>query len=362
MTSREEVLLKESLDRQAAQAPGDYELLDQVHARLRRRRSGRTTGALVLACAAVAASALGVHSVLDSGRTPPVAQHSADTVSGPEWRWESYKTIQFQVPASWTTYVSGPSPCVGFSRSGKPTIGRVDDWSDREMTDCPFAALPVAQRHEYVWLGGSQPDMSGRYEAGWVEETRLVNGIKISVLSKDAGLRARILDSAVAIGDTDQYGCKTGQPVAPAAGSFGDLGTIESVDVCEYLAPGSLIASSRLTGKQALDLATALSSAPAGEPPAIKPDCAAAALRPGHGYNNRRLETYLLTVKGTNGDWQGRLTYTTCYTGGRFPFDDGVTKRLVPTSAISLFRTGPHRPYQTVLTRADINTAQPPQR
>lgn len=345
MTDREETLLKESLDRRAAQAPGDADLLDQVHARLRRRRSGRTTGAIVLACAAVATGIFGIHSVVTPGRgTDQIAVDST-----PGWRWESYKTVQVQVPVNWTNYVSGPMACKALTPQKAPTIGRLDDWTDPDKSPCNLTAPPWrATQGDYLWFGNvKEPD--GRESAGGLTaETRWVSNVKLTVATKDRVLRRQILDSAVPITSTDHYGCKPTDPlgaslsVSPApVGTKDNLGTVESVDICEYWT-GPLIASSRLTGPNARALAQGLADAASViAPPTWRAGCMTATSVPGSGYGNNRLRSYRLTLHGSDGDWQGWLRYTSCF-GNMYPFDDGNAWDLASAGTVALVRTGPH--------------------
>ena len=68
-----EKLIADSLSRHAADAPSDAELLPGVHRRLRRRRSGRTIGAAVLASAVIATAITASHN-LSTELKPPVSR------------------------------------------------------------------------------------------------------------------------------------------------------------------------------------------------------------------------------------------------------------------------------------------------
>ncbi|MEU4290558.1 hypothetical protein AB0E63_20220 [Kribbella sp. NPDC026596] len=156
-----EELIAASLAMHAAEAPSDEHLLSGVHRRLRRRRTGRAIVAVVLACAAVATAITATHSLTTKLRSDPQV--------APGWRWESDKAAQVQVPASWTQYISGPAPCTTFAS----------------------------------------------YDGAWTEETRLVAGTKISVLTNDDALRGRILDSAGPLTGTDYYPVEPSSPPSP---------------------------------------------------------------------------------------------------------------------------------------------------
>jgi hypothetical protein len=328
-----ETLLTESLDRHAADAPDDHDLLTTVHTRLRRRRTGRTIGAAVVVAVAVATTITTTHSL--SHEAAPAGQPVSDI---PGWRWESFRTVQVQVPPSWTNFVSGPAPCTNLSGSKAPSVGRLAQESDREKSPCAVAVFPAEERREYLWFGDVQAPGIKHYDQGWTEETRLVNGVKLSVLTKDDALRTRILDSAVPITDTDHYGCKAFDPLANSSsgrftpsGNKDQLGTVESIDICEY-STGPLVSSSQLTGADAQALAKGLTHAPDGPPPAPVAGC------------ENATTIYVLRVHGSTGHWQGRLKYSPCYLRGQLPFDDGATRSLVPLAIADLVRTGVHKP------------------
>jgi hypothetical protein len=135
-----ERLIADSLAKHAADAPTDAHLLDTVHARLHRPRTGRTIGAAVLAAAAVATAITAAHSLTEL-RTDP--QVSRPAPPDPGRRWESYKTMQVQVPSNWTQYISGPAPCTTFANSAVPSIGRFNDWLGKYGYTCEDAVLPL---------------------------------------------------------------------------------------------------------------------------------------------------------------------------------------------------------------------------
>jgi hypothetical protein len=252
---RTETLLTQSLDRHAAEAPGDHDLLTTVHSRLRRRRTGRTVAAAVLAAVAVATS-ITVSQSLNHDAAPA---GTTDGMTMKGFRWESYKTVQVQVPASWRNFTSSSAPC-GSSKA--PVVGRLSPWLTLRAVGCAVAVLPLAERHEYVWFDDVQQPGVKQYDGGWTEETREVGGVHVSVLTKDDALRRRILDSAVPLtGRADAYGCEQNGYLPGVTGQAPPtLGKVTSIDVCEYWGArgskqSSLIAGSRIDGKQATRLA-----------------------------------------------------------------------------------------------------------
>ncbi|MFI5714144.1 hypothetical protein [Kribbella sp. NPDC051620] len=327
-----ETLLTESLDRHAADAPDDHALLATVHSRLRRRRTGRTISAAMLAVVAVAATITVTQSL----------NHNAGPAAITEgFRWESYKTVQVQVPESWTHFTSSPAPC---GSSTAPTVGRLSPWITPKWSGCAVAVLPLKERHEYVWFGDVQKPGVKKYDGGWTEETREVGGVHVSVLTSNDALRERILDSAAPlINGPDAYGC--GQdgylPNDDDSTEPFVLGKIESVDICDYWGArdskqSSLIAGSRLVGKEATQLAQRitdeLKTAPTttGQSPLF-------CLPLGR-------KTIRLTLHGPDGDWS--LLFRPLDCTNQYFAKVGPDLRLFSADLADLIITGVHNPEQ----------------
>jgi hypothetical protein len=337
-----EALISQSLENHAADAPSDDTLLSGVHTRLRRRRFARTTGAVVLACAAVATAVTGVQSLTDDV-SPAPAPSVAQSPSG--WHWESYSNIQVQVPDDWGYGVTGSPPCL-VKKAQRPYVGRP---GAVQAIGCRDPLPPLAYRASYLWFDrgrnsamtapGVQPA-----DHGWVEETRLVDGLHITVLSDDDSLRRRILDSARLIDGSDANGCTPDHPLAhkphgrPAStGGLESLGRVESVAVCRYAIDAGkadrrapLIASSAVTGDAAGALVDAITSAPEGSGPNDK-EC---------------IDTYgsdilVLKVQGSNHDQEVLIRYSGCNFNGT---DDGATLRQLTANLLQPILTGIHRP------------------
>jgi hypothetical protein len=350
-----ETLLTESLDRHAADAPEDHELLMTVHSRLRRRRTGRAVGAAVLAAAAIAATVTVSQSL--SSEVGPAK--TTDGVAMAGFRWESYKTAQVQVPQSWTYFVSGAAPC-GLSTT--PVVGRYSPWLTRTRSGCAVAVLPLAERQQYVWFDDVQKPGIKQYDGGWTEETREVGGVHISVLTKDDGLRERILDSAIPLTSrADAYGCEQ-DGYLPLNGGEGTqppptLGKVTAVDICEYWGArdsrqSSLISGSRLDGSQASTLAsriiTELPSAPKANQGVLY------CLPLGR-------KTIRLTVHGTGGgDWTLLFQQIDCTDG--YALEVGSELRGFSATFTDLVFTGVHKPAQPSDTYLVPNGFTPPPR
>ena len=327
-----ENLLTATLDRHATEAPADHTLLSAVHRRLHRRRTGRTIGAVVLACAAVAVGITASQALPGTPPKPPTAK-TADVAAKPGWRWESYRTVQVQVPAGWTQYISGEAPCPSSKDAPPPRVGRFSPWlKEQGRFICASAVLPLAVRQEYLWFDDVQKPGVKQYDGGWTEETRDVDGVHVSVLTKNDELRRQILDSAVKITDRDAYGCEVAYTATESSGPLPtDLGKVTSVDICEYWTGGvtqrpqePLIAGSRLTGKQAEAIGRALKN--------YRPAAPGSSNKPAPGCSDDQGRTYQLMVHGTNGTWHGTFAYTRCTYGSPSP----------ESTILELIHTGVH--------------------
>ncbi|MEU4603712.1 hypothetical protein AB0F43_12085 [Kribbella sp. NPDC023972] len=330
-----EKLIVTRLSKHAAEAPSDHDLLAAVHHRLRRRRTGRAIGAAVLACAAIATAITATHSISGELRTDPEVSRPAAPDTG--WRWESYQTVQVQVPADWTQYISGPAPCTEISgsgsSSGKPAVGRFNGWLGPSSYVCEDAVLPAEQRLPYLWFNDVQNPGIKPYDAGWTEETRLVAGVKISVLTQDDALRRRILDSARPNIGTDYYGCAP-TDTAPRGTGLDPDDRITSASICEYW-NNTLVAGSTVSGDPAAKLAQQLAASPAGEPAAW-----------GEGCSQPDQRTFVVTLHGRSKSYPVRITVAYCYADRTFPTDDGVTQRRTGYETLDLIRQGVHQAHE----------------
>ncbi len=349
-------LITRALIAYADSAPSGDTLLADVRHRLRRRHRVRAAGTGVLACTAVAASVTGV-GVFRDGPVPAAAPSSAPTSVPPDgavfrsaddgWHWESYDTVQVQVPDSWTdTFYSHLWTCETppkfkpmLSRSpvvGRPYRGAVT------LQDCGPVS-PLAERVPHLWFGGvdRSPGVY-RYDHGWLEEVRVVDGVQLSAFGNDPALLKRILDSAVPIDGTDAYGCSTSPPPVvgdqrrPTGPGLDGIGEVESVRICGYGIDGpsqdaELIAGAAITGQAARQLVGALRTAPVGNGPSDSYSC---------GTSFR--DDLLVTVRGSTGEQEVSVRYSSCVYNG---IDDGVTTRQLTREALlPLVRTlySPH--------------------
>jgi hypothetical protein len=281
------------------------------------------------------------------------------------WRWESYQTVETQVPDNWHYGTTNNPPSL-VRELRLPYVGRPGFVQDVGVVD-PLPSL--AFRTSYLWFDAERPHqdsdegpVSARARTpgiqpadhGWTEETRVVDGVHLTALSDDNALRQRILDSARVIDGTDSYGCPPDHPFAhnPGGRPTGDLlsiGAVDSITVCRYSLStypshrrAPLIASSLLTGDTARALIAAVLEAPEGLDPG-RPDCT---------------DTYgseLIVLKAN--DQEVLVRYSGCRHNGT---DDGTTYRRLTSAVVQPLLTGIHQ--QTTYDNGlyDLLFAQPP--
>jgi hypothetical protein len=333
-----EALISQSLENHAADAPSDDTLLSGVHTRLRRRRFARTTGAVVLACAAVATAVTGVHSLTDEvspSPAPSVAQPP------PGWHWESYSNIQVQVPDGWRDGVADPIWRCTKKRLAGPVIGR-PFLGYMAAIGCPVEVPALALRVPHLFFDFNPRAGIFPSDHGWTEETRVIDGLGLSVFSDDDAVRRRILDSATLINGTDVNGCAPSHPsvlrsdLRPTAGSgLSSVGAVESVQICAYgIVPQPdrppLLGSAEISGDRARTVGNALLAAPevakgwetAGDPHLVAS---------GGLCQVPVNEILVLRVHGGERDQEVVVRYTDCIGNG---FDDGTTVRRLTKAAL----------------------------
>jgi hypothetical protein len=330
----------------ADSAPTGDTLLADFRHRLHRRRRVRTIGTGVLACTAVAATVTGV-GVLRDGPVPTAgpsvpasapADGPANGSADDGWHWESYRTVQVQVPDNWTdtfyshlwtcrpiTYAHPSDDVAKTPQVGRPVRGAVT------MQDCgPVSRL--AERVPHLWFG--EVDRSPgvyRYDHGWLEEVRVVNGVHLSAFGNDPALLKRILDSAAPIDGKDAYGCSpTPPPVVgdgrrPTGPGLDGIGKVETVSICGYGIDGlpqdaGLLAGAAISGSSARQLVSAFRAAPVGSGPNDAYDC-----------QIPFRDDLLVTVRGSAGVQEVSVRYTSCNHNG---IDDGTTKRQLTRDAL----------------------------
>ena len=350
-----------ALQLHAHDAPSADGLLERVRVRIDRRRRNRRIGAGLLAAAA-AGGIVALAAWLASGspleRSEP-AQPPAPTTAPAGWKWESSRGVEGLVPDSWIdNFTYGFRSCL----PEDPYVGRAASLSlteDREI--CPR----IVDRTPLLWFDDYRATPGVReHDHGWVEETKVVAGVKVTVFTDDDDLRHRVMDSLRPVGDTDIYGCPVEHPIAehpetrPSGGGLATVGDVDSISVCSYTSeqmPGEdlppLLASSRLTpAPDAQQVVKAILAAPEGSGPngrrGNRPASKGCAdFHPGsfpegpYGY-----EKMLLIVHGSQHDQEVVVRFSGCDYHGT---DDGQVERQLTADVLRplLPRDGPNRPY-----------------
>jgi hypothetical protein len=344
-----------ALQLHAHDAPPADGLFERVRARIDRRRRNRRIGAGLLAAAAVA-GIVALATWMASGSPLKRSEPAQPTPDG--WRWESSRGVEVLVPDTWQdswTYGGFDRRCYpagmeGPPRAGEPYVGRAAGLSMETLRElCPR----IEDRTSFVWLDDLQAVEPGirDHGHGWVEETRLVAGVKVTVFTADDGLRHRVMDSLRPVGDADVYGCPVHHLVAdypatrPSGGGLATVGHVNAISVCSYTSELSgedlppLLASSRLTGTDAQKVVDAILAAPEGTGPNAPPKSCRG--YPGGPYGYQKM---LLIVHGSQRDQEVVLRFDGCDHRGT---DDGQVERRLTADGLQplLAWDKPIRPY-----------------
>jgi hypothetical protein len=331
-----------ALQLHAHDAPAADGLLERVRVRIDRRRRNRRIGAGLLAAAAVVGIAA-VAAWLAGGS--PVKRSEPAQPPPDGWRWESSRGVEVLVPDTWRnslTYGSYPRCYPADSKQTRvpeePYVGRAAPSGmmlPREF--CPR----IQDRTSFVWLDDYQAiePVIRDHGAGWVEETRLVAGVKVTVFTDDDGLRHTVMDSLRPVGDTDVYGCPVRHPVAeqpdirPFGGGLATVGDVDAISVCSYTSELSgedlppLLDSSRLTGTDAQKLVDAILAAPEGSGPK-GPTSEGCRRGPGGPYGYQKM---LLIVHSSQRDQEVVLRFGGC---DHYGTDDGQVERQLTANVL----------------------------
>jgi hypothetical protein len=265
------------------------------------------------------------------------------------------------VPDDWGYGTTSSPPCL-VKELRPPYVGRPGAIRAIGCRD-PYPVL--AYRSSYLWFDAKSRNPAAEARAaehgiatgartpgvrpadhGWIEETRSVDGVLVTVLSDDDTLRGRIFASARVIDGLDVNGCTPDHPLAhtpqnrpPATGGLATIGSVESISVGRYAIPvgtnpsfatrrAPLIASSTFTGLAAQALVDAITSAPEGSGPNEK-DC----------LDSYGQEIMVLTVHGSERDQEVLMRYNGCHFNGT---DDGETLRQLTAEIAQSLLTGIH--------------------
>lgn len=137
---------------------------------------------------------------LETLRSPEQPQRHK--IDNGEWRWESNRGIELQVPAGWGYRVIGSDWCADRPKPvDDPAPGGVSRGQDVFLIGCDSRYPPLDQRNPSVTfrhydLASHWPTGIERFEGGWVEESRKVHGVHVTVFTDDSRVRAHIFESA----------------------------------------------------------------------------------------------------------------------------------------------------------------------
>ncbi len=298
-----------------------------------------------LAAVAAAAALFVVFATTGEPATPGA---SGKDVAGAQpapagWRWEWYGTVEVQVPDDWGYGTTDSPPCLDTDKPRHPYVGRPGPVPD---IACAGSDAPPGGRTDYLWFGtratAGVEDLGG----GWAQETRVVDGLALTMLSADAALRARVLDSARPA--TGRNGCPPGHAVAtdpglrpdPGQGGLAAMGRVESITLCRYAlgehelpTVGRGLSSSLRTGEDARAVVRAIQAAPEGEGPNEPENCSPEVARGD--------EVLLLLVRDNARGQELVVRYSGCDGHG---IDDGHTRHRLTADVLRPLLSGPHQP------------------
>jgi hypothetical protein len=262
-------------------------------------------------------------------------------MNGRQWRWESYGGLAVSVPDDWAYGTTATPPCLpGANPPPRGYVGRPGPVVD---VYCPDPVPLLDQRSAYLWFDSPTAAGVRTHDAGWVEETRVVDGLALTVLSEDAAERTRILDS-VRPADDDcplQHAItragRDGRP-DPGPGGLAALGPVESITLCRYAlwptaAASPMLSTGRLVGEQARAVVRAILAAPPGGGPDRPEDCLPEVAL--------GIEVMLLLVRDGERTQEVFVRYSGCDHHG---FDDGHTLRRLTADSLAPLLSGPHEP------------------
>ncbi|MGH3880736.1 MAG: hypothetical protein ACRDSK_27240 [Actinophytocola sp.] len=258
-----------------------------------------------------------------------------------QWRWELYGGLAVSVPADWDYGTTGWPPCLPGAEP--PPRGYVGRPGPVPSIACSEPVPPLDQRSAYLWFDSPTVPGVRTHDAGWVEETRVVDGIALTVLSDDDAERAHVLDSVRPA--TADDGCplehavtRAGARPEPGPGGLATLGPVESITLCRYALeptgrPSPLLATSRLVGEQARTVVRSILAAPPGGGPDRPEDCLPEVAL---GY-----EVLLLLVRDGEHTQEVFVRYSGCDGHG---IDDGRVLRRLTADSLAPLLSGPHQP------------------
>ncbi|RBM20999.1 hypothetical protein DI005_11665 [Prauserella sp. PE36] len=342
-----------ALRRHAEGAPSSDGLAERVLARTSTRRTRRGFGAVAAVVLAVVVLSLGAVLLAQDRGGDPVAE----PVLPQGWRWESYRGVAIGVPTSWGYGVPGPSWCSRTPEAERPPLrsGAVGRPAGMRAVGCPSQYPPLAEREQWLTFEDSGEVGIREFDGGWVEETRELDGVFVTLFSANDALRAQVLGTLRPTSEELALGCGPMHPAAEGRGyrpePGGPLapGEVRSVSVCRYARSDAvpsgppLLAARVVSGDEALRLASAVLTAPEGAGPDDPESCA-----PEYDYGP---ELILLHLRADDRSQEVLVRYAGCEGNGT---DDGTTRRALTGDLMWALDAPPTSPGQFQVVVAQL--------
>jgi hypothetical protein len=199
-----------------------------------------------------------------------------------DWRTEQYRDVIFRVPRAWGyAYEPGPDWCRGgppdAEQRRRPYVSLGEPGGRLEIA-CPPLPDELITEHVAAYSADSGWPTTAPYDRqngqtklgnGFWEAIRTVESVRLRVISRDADLAQRIVDSAVPVGDGAP--CRPDHPVitdhAFRPEPAGEPGTVDRITLCQYdlgraAGQGGVRAAGELTGTAAQKLLKVVAAAP----------------------------------------------------------------------------------------------------
>ncbi len=215
-------------------------------------------------------------------RGPSDAASGPTMASRPEWRWESYRVLSYQVPDRWGyAYAPRADWCADRPKPpSEPFVALAADRMPIRAVGC-LGDLPGEYLQTFVSVRPvDQTDRGWKLPAGWTATVSTeVDGYVVEVVHTDAyaSVAKQIVASVRPIGEVDPNGCPARSDLQPKASRPTTAGrALVPVTLCQYdltTSPAQLVASKPVTDDDnrldynARRLMAALAKAPKGSGP-----------------------------------------------------------------------------------------------
>lgn len=209
-----------------------------------------------------------------AGAQPTAGLEATPPAAAPGWRWESYRSLMYQVPAAWEyDFAPGTAWCATGTGDvpSDPFVDVAPETVGVNAIACP-RDLPAKRLTTFVTVRPASTDRGWDLPSGWKSASIVEGGYRVEVVhpSAQAQLAVQIISTVQPLSELDGNGCPAVSPFSTASPSFQTLFSgLARASVCQYdlrTAP-ALLASRSLDALQAAGLRATLDSAPAGSGP-----------------------------------------------------------------------------------------------